>query len=189
MGRIKDHPGRISQRLRNHWSFQASPEVTTHRAMSQEEWERDGGETPRDWARHTLHLPSQRREGERHSTWCFQTALGGITQVPNTHVNYLLQPTANAHLPPPSYPPDIPSQRTPLNNQMGDAANFILTSTWRAIDLNKAIFFLAFSFFFLKDSIDIFGVRSVYNRDPLLADAWPAGNDFEGEGIAAGCSE
>ena len=56
MGGIKDHPGRISQSLRNHWGFWASLEVTTHRALSQEEQEGDDGESPGEWAQHSLHL-------------------------------------------------------------------------------------------------------------------------------------
>lgn len=73
MGRIKDHPEGMSQRLRNQWVFQASPEVTTHGARSQEQWEGDGGETPGDWAWHILHLLSQHREGKGPShTWLSQ---------------------------------------------------------------------------------------------------------------------
>ena len=57
MGRIKDHPGRISQSLRNHWIFWASLEVATHRALSQEERQGDHGESRGEWAQHSLHLP------------------------------------------------------------------------------------------------------------------------------------
>lgn len=88
MGRIKDHPEGISQRLRNQWSFQASPEVTTHGDRSQGQWEGDGGETPGDWAWHILHLLPQHREGKgpRHTllsqiqlkTWCFEYRQGAL---------------------------------------------------------------------------------------------------------------
>lgn len=64
MERIKDHPGRISQRLRNHWNCPASLEVTTHRAR------RNGkemvGRPQGTWARCILHLPSQSRERQEH---------------------------------------------------------------------------------------------------------------------------
>lgn len=71
----------------------------------------------------------------KHSFGVFKYHQGHYTsQGRNTHIKHLLWPTlTNSHWPLWFLPPDFPSQRTPLNNQMWDAVNFTIPSTWRVI--------------------------------------------------------